>query len=521
MTDSPQPASPAPERVSAAQFCDTVLDPGSFRPWDTAPVRPTPPDEDYAASLARAADRAGTDESVLTGAATIDGRQVAVVVGEFAFLGGSIGVAAAERIVRAVERATAEGLPLIAAPTSGGTRMQEGTLAFVQMIKIAAAVELHKQAHLPYLVYLRHPTTGGVFASWGAQGHVTFAQPGAMIGFLGPKVYAALYGEDFPTGVQQAENLFRHGIVDAVVPVAELRSRLARALRVLTAAPTGGDDDGDTGSAGPAPAGPDDTVDPAHLPDVPAWQSIMLTRRADRPGARVLAALTEDLVPLSGTGEGESESAMLLALAKIDGIGAVVLGQDRTGQSPSSPMGPGALREARRAMGLAEQLRLPLVMVIDTVGAALSVAAEEGGLAPEIARCVADSVLLDTPVISLLLGQGAGGGALALLPADRVLCAQHSWLAPLPPEGASVIMHGDASHAPQMAAEQGVRAQDLAADGIVDVIIAEKPDAAVEPDAFAARVRRVVAAELRALARLSPDVRRTTRLDRYRGLGLT
>src|SRR5699024_8935405 len=242
-------------------------------------------------------------------------------------------------------------------------------------------------------------------------------------------------------------------------------------------------------------AGPDDTVDPAHLPDVPAWQSIMLTRRADRPGARVLAALTEDLVPLSGTGEGESESAMLLALAKIDGIGAVVLGQDRTGPSPSSPMGPGALREARRAMGLAEQLRLPLVMVIDTVGAALSVAAEEGGLAPEIARCVADSVLLDTPVISLLLGQGAGGGALALLPA----------------EGASVIMHGDASHAPQMAAEQGVRAQDLAADGIVDVIIAEKPDAAVEPDAFAARVRRVVAAELRALARLSPDVRRTTR----------
>lgn len=524
MTDSPQPAPPAPERVSATQFCDTVLDPGSFVSWDTAPVRPAEPDEAYAASLVRAADRAGTDESVITGAATIDGRKVAVVVGEFAFLGGSIGVAAAERIVRTVERATAEELPLIAAPTSGGTRMQEGTLAFVQMVKIAAAVELHKQAHLPYLVYLRHPTTGGVFASWGAQGHVTFAQPGAMIGFLGPKVYAALYREDFPTGVQQAENLFRHGIVDAVVPVAELRGRLARALRVLTAASPGGGaggDAGDAAAASPAPADPDDTIDPADMPDVPAWQSIMLTRRADRPGARVLAALTEDLVPLSGTGEGESESAMLLALARIDGIGAVVLGQDRTGQSPSSPMGPGALREARRAMGLAEQLRLPLVMVIDTVGAALSVAAEEGGLAPEIARCVADSVLLDTPVVSILLGQGTGGGALALLPADRVLCAQHSWLAPLPPEGASVIMHGDTSHAPQMAAAQGVRAQDLAAAGIVDVIIAEKPDAAFEPDAFATRVHRVVAAELRALDRLSPDLRRSRRLDRYRGLGLT
>src|SRR5699024_4054544 len=118
-------------------------------------------------------------------------------------------------------------------------------------------------------------------------------------------------------------------------------------------------------------------------------------------------------------------------------------------------------------------------------------------------------------------GQGTGGGALALLPADRVLCAQHSWLAPLPPEGASVIMHGDPSHAPQMAAAQGVRARDLAAAGIVDVIIAEKPDAAVEPDAFAARVHRVAAAELRALARLAVEDRRSRRLARYRGLGLT
>src|SRR5699024_6712259 len=120
----------------------------------------------------------------------------------------------------------------------------------------------------------------------------------------GPKVYAALYGEDFPTGVQQAENLFRHGIVDAVVPVAELRGRLARALRVLTAAPSGGEDAAGADTADPACL--DDTIDPADMPDAPAWQSIMLTRRADRPGARVLAALTEDLVPLSGTGEGES-----------------------------------------------------------------------------------------------------------------------------------------------------------------------------------------------------------------------
>ena len=117
---------------------------------------------------------------MLTGEGTVFGRRVAVVACEFDFLAGSIGVAAAERITAAVERATAERLPLLASPSSGGTRMQEGTVAFLQMVKIAAAVDLHKRAHLPYLVYLRHPTTGGVFASWGSLGHVTAAEPGAL-----------------------------------------------------------------------------------------------------------------------------------------------------------------------------------------------------------------------------------------------------------------------------------------------------------------------------------------------------
>ena len=181
-------------RIGTDELRDAVLDEGTFVSWDTAPlVVPTGPS--YARELADARAASGRDESVLTGEGRVFGRRVAVVVCEFEFLGGSIGVAAAERITAAVQRATAERLPLLASPCSGGTRMQEGTVAFLQMVKIAAAVTLHKQAHLPYLVYLRHPTTGGVFASWGSLGHVTFAQPGALVGFLGPRVYEQLYGE--------------------------------------------------------------------------------------------------------------------------------------------------------------------------------------------------------------------------------------------------------------------------------------------------------------------------------------
>ena len=151
--------------MTADQLLDALLDAGSYRSWDGAPadVRPDP---GYAAELARARASTGWDESVRTGEGMLRGHRVAVAVTEFGFLGGSIGVAAAHRLTLAVERATTERLPLIAAPASGGTRMQEGTVAFLQMATITAAVAAHQAAGLPYLVYLRHPTTGGVFASW-------------------------------------------------------------------------------------------------------------------------------------------------------------------------------------------------------------------------------------------------------------------------------------------------------------------------------------------------------------------
>jgi acetyl-CoA carboxylase carboxyl transferase subunit beta len=183
-------------------------------------------------------------------------------------------------------------------------------------------------------------------------------------------------------------------------------------------------------------------------------------------------------------------------------------------------MGPAALREARRSMHLAAELRIPLVMVIDTAGAALSQEAEERGLAPEIARCLADLVTLDTPTVSVLLGQGTGGGALALLPADRVLAATHGWLAPLPPEGASAIVFRDTGHSAELAAAQRVRAADLLADGVVDRIVAEHPDAAREPIDFSRRMIAAIAEEVAALRAQPTAALRAGRRNRYRRLGV-
>ncbi|WP_275888229.1 carboxyl transferase domain-containing protein, partial [Nonomuraea lactucae] len=169
---------------------------------------------------------------------------------------------------------------------------------------------------------------------------------------------------------------------------------------------------------------------------------------------------------------------------------------------------------------LAAELGLPLVTVIDTAGAALSKAAEEGGLAGEIARCLADLVTLDAPTVCLLLGEGAGGAALALLPADRVLCAQHAWLSPLPPEGASAILYRSTDFAPEIAQAQGIRATDLRRAGVVDRVVPEVPDAAYEHRAFCERVARALEYEIAGLLAQDPAARLAARQARFRGLGV-
>ena len=169
-------------------------------------------------------------------------------------------------------------------------------------------------------------------------------------------------------------------------------------------------------------------------------------------------------------------------------------------------------------MRLAHELGIPLVSLIDTAGAALSKEAEEGGLAGEIARSLAELVALSEPTLCVLLGQGTGGGALALMPADRVISAQHSWLSPLPPEGASAILYRTSDRAPELAEQQRVRSLDLLADGIVDRIVAEHPDAAEEPEAFSRRMAQAIAHELTVLTRMERTERLLARHDRYRRL---
>ncbi|MFJ8044520.1 carboxyl transferase domain-containing protein [Kitasatospora sp. NPDC096147] len=513
--------------MTAERMIGLLAETGGFTCWDE-PVGLPPDDPDYRAALLRARERTGLDEAVTTGRVRMAGRQVALVVSEFGFLGGSIGVATAERITRAVERATAERLPLLALPVSGGTRMQEGTAAFLCMVRITAAVQAHRAAGLPYLTYLRNPTMGGVFASWGTLGHLVLAEPGARLGFLGPRVYRELRGVELPEEVQRAETLAAHGLIDAVVPPERLAETVARALAVLAdppapctdpstdppAAPT----DQSTGPSADPPAAP---TDPSAAPEPPpaadravaadAWAAVLRSRAPERPGAdAVLAAADPGWLELASPGP-----ALVRALARFDGQPALVVGQ-RPGEE--RPFTAAELRSVRRTARTAEQLGLPLVTLVDTSGAELSVRAELDGLALEIARTLETLVALRSPVLAVLLGQGSGGGALALLPADTVLAASSGWLAPLPPEGASAIVHRDGAHAAELARSQGIGAADLMAAGLVDHILSEGGDGAPDPG-FAPRVARAVGTALAGLTARPDGERLAARAARHRRLG--
>lgn len=490
------------ERRSAAELIALLTDVGSFESWDEDVSYYDPlgfvGTVPYADRLAKAAAEAGTAEAVVTGRAKVRGYDVALVVGEFAFLAGTQGVGTAERVVRAYERALEFRLPVLALPISAGTRMQEGTVGFLQMVKTAVAVRRLREEGLFSFAYLRDPTVGGVLASWASLAQVTFAEPGALIALTGPRVVEALAGQALPA-LPTAARLLAHGYVDDVVAPGDLAERIATVLAVVIGFPQRPSFDG--------------------LPEVEVevevdpWEAVIRSREPGRPGLRdLLAHCGADLTLLRGDGQGDDDPGCVVALVRLCGFPVVLVGQDRPPGRRGASLGSCGYRKAHRAMELADELGLPLVTVIDTSGAAMT----EDGVAAEIARCLATMTALRVPTVAVLLGEGSGAGAIALLPADRVVAVEGGWLSPIAPEGASEILYRTTGRAIELARAQAITSTALRRLGVVDTVIAETDDVSM----LMGRVGAALALVLRDLVAQPPGDRRRARHARYRQIGL-
>jgi len=499
---------PSPVSSGAGIVIDQVADPGSFEPWDQDIVAGDPlhfaDTRPYPYRLADASSRSGAVESVIAGAARIDGRPLALVVSEFGFLGGSIGIAAGERLARAFEHAERRRLPLLAVVASGGTRMQEGTLAFLQMVKVSDAVRRFRAAGLLYVVHLSNPTTGGVLASWGSLGTLTYAEPGALLGFTGPRVIELLTGARLPDGVQRAENLLAHGLIDDALSLAELRRRMSTLLAVVATPPHGR-----------AAEEASRTVHRRARPPVDAWESVVRSRHPARPGAiDLMSVCASAFTPVGPTPVPFDQQRCIVGVCRVAGVPAVLVAQNRRAPG-GARMRPVDLRLALRGFTLADELGLPLVTVIDTVGATLSVDAEEDGLAMEIARCIVGMLSVRSPTLCVLLGEGSGGAALALFPSDRVIAAEHAWLSAIAPEGASAILYRDTEHAAMLAGAQRIVSSRLLELGIVDTVVPEEGTVGAGIEGVA----RAIGSELTSLCSQPAVARDAARHRRFRFIG--
>jgi acetyl-CoA carboxylase alpha subunit len=401
-------------------------------------------------------------DSVVTGRAVIDPSRTdaryVVMAGRFDCLGGSMGAVHGERVVRAYRRAILERLPVVIIASSGGARLQEGMIALLQMARTATSARAHAQAGLLSMAILRPPTTGGVYASYVSLADLKAAQPGATVGFAGPRVVEVLTGQAPPPDSHTAESAFAAGLVDALVSpplqAAWVEAVLGLRPQRLQRLP-----------GRPLPPAPLPGLDPELDRVEGAWGEVVRARARSRPsGIDHAARLCDSWVELRGV-----DPTIRAGLAMIRGRRVVVVAHDR--HCNDGRPGPDGFRLAQRAIELASRLSLPLLTLVDTPGADPSPAAEAGGIAVEIARTFAAMGDLASPSVAVCVGEGGSGGAMALSGADRLLMCEHAVFSVIGPEGAAAILHHDASAAPAIAERLRLTARDLADLGIADEVI--------------------------------------------------
>ncbi|MFZ5853483.1 MAG: acetyl-CoA carboxylase carboxyltransferase subunit alpha [Chloroflexota bacterium] len=541
-------------RLPARARLEQLLDPGTWQERDAGLQSVDPlgfvDSKPYPDRLAAAQMATGLRDAAVWGTGAIDGQPVAICVMDFGFMGGSMGSVVGEKVTRAAEGALAERLPLVIVSASGGARMQEGTLALMQLVKTLAAIERLKAAGVPYLSVLSDPTTGGVFASFAAVGDVNIAEPNALIGFAGARVSAGTIAQELPPGFQRSEFLFAHGFLDRVVPRAELRHEIGALLRYLVpagatpawiespaaapfrplsflsalaervvpeshAGPTG-NRDGATGE-GEQPADAQARV----------WARVQLARHLRRPRTlELLATMADEFVELHGDRCFGDDPAIVAGLARIDGRRVVVVGHQKgsdTEENIRRNFGmphPEGYRKAIRIMDLAERFGLPVVSLIDVPGAHPGPESEERGIAEAIARSVGLMTRLRTPIVAVITGEGGSGGALAIAVGDVVVALENAVYSVISPEGCASILWRTPDQAPAAALAMRMTAADQQELGVVDIVVPEPGEGAHTDHAETARrLRSVVLEQLEALSGPSIDELLDLRYARYRTLG--
>lgn len=469
-------------RVRTKNRIRMVVDEDTFTPWctelDTEKVANPLNFPGYEEKVRATREKTGLSEGVTVGKGKIYGMDAVVGVCDARFMMGSMGHIVGERIAQAVERATAEKLPVILFCCSGGARMQEGIISLMQMAKTSAALKRHAQAGGLYISVLTDPTTGGMTASFAMLGDIILAEPGALIGFAGPRVIEQTIGERLPEGFQRAEFQMAHGFVDRIVERKDLKITLYQILKCHA----------NEGFANFDPMRENDSYEPTELmrerasreKAKSAWEKVREARQMGRLQAKdYINRLFDNFMELHGDRYFGDDPAIIGGIAWLDAQPVTVIGiqkgssmEECAARNFGMPS-PEGYRKALRLMKQAEKFGRPVITFVNTSGAYPGVEAEENGQGEAIAKNLYEMSGLRVPVFTFMIGEGGSGGALALAVSNEVWMLEHAVYSILSPEGFASILWKDGRRAKEAASVMKLSAQDLKELQVIDGIIPE------------------------------------------------
>ena len=469
-------------RVHAYRRIEMLTDVGTFEEWNKEMPFSNPLDfPNYEKKVESAREKTNLNEAIVIGKAKIDGNPAVVGVCDARFIMSSMGHVVGEKITEAVERATKEKLPVILFACSGGARMQEGIVSLMQMAKTSAALKRHHEAGQLFISVLTDPTTGGVTASFAMLGDIIIAEPGALIGFAGPRVIEQTIGQKLPEGFQRAEFLLEHGFVDMILPRQDQKHVIGRILYMHRK------HDMDVEENGVKTDIPVNTLAAAQSQEnteKSAWDTVLLSRKADRPTALdYINAVFDEFMEFHGDRCFKDDGAIIGGIAMFHGMPVTVIGQQKGKNTKDNIRrnfgmpSPDGYRKALRLMKQAETFGRPIICFVDTPGAFCGLEAEERGQGEAIARNLFEMSDLKVPVLSIVIGEGGSGGALAMAVANEVWMMENAIYSILSPEGFASILYKDSKKAPEAARVMKVTAADLKELGLIERIIPEEEPA--------------------------------------------
>ena len=495
-------------RMPAQKRIEFLTEADSFEEWDTGLSTENPLHMiGYPDKIKALQDKTKLDEAVITGKARIGENEVALMVMDGRFLMASMGEVVGEKIARGVERATKEKLRVIIFTCCGGARMQEGMTSLMQMAKTSAALKRHSDAGLLYITVLTDPTTGGVTASFAMLGDISLAEPKAIIVFAGPRVIEQTSHKKLPKGFQRSDFLLKHGFIDKIVEREDMKTVLEQILTMhrLTTKHSGivkntgvvSEIKTDLNTVNPSSKREDvqavsnknagksrkqklSLAQKKRAGEKTAWERVLTSREKDRPvGEDYIYGLFEEFIEFHGDRNFGDDAAICGGIAYFQGKPVTVIAQMKgksTAENIARNFGmpePEGYRKALRLMKQAEKFHRPIICFVDTPGAFCGMEAEERGQGEAIARNLYEMSALKTPILSVLIGEGGSGGALAMAVADEVWILENAVYSILSPEGYAAILWKDGSQAARAAKAMKLTSYDLYKAGFVEKIIPE------------------------------------------------